>query len=181
MKRKLFSVLLCAFTLLAATTVKAITITRVEPENWWVGMKNKSLQIMVYGPNIAHSVIAINYPGITIKQVAKVENPNYVFIYLTIAQGTKPGTVPIKFTDGKEKFTYNYPIKARTDKSGAAGFTAADVLYLITPDRFANGNTANDNWDGVNVKPKLAPWRRFGRHSPTPGLPQRFRHHHRLA
>ena len=151
MKRKLLSTVLCAFAILSATTVKAITITRVEPENWWVGMKNKSLQVMVYGPNIAHSAIAINYPGVTIQKVAKVESPNYVFIYLTIAQGTKPGMVPIKFTDGKDKFTYNYPIKARTDKSGASGFNASDVLYLITPDRFANGNPGNDNLDGVNV------------------------------
>jgi len=59
--------------------------------------------------------------------------------------------LPIKFTDGHDRFTYNYSLKARTDKSGALGFNSSDVLYLITPDRFANGKPENDNWDDVTV------------------------------
>ena len=151
MKRKIIACLLFAFALLVVPSVKAITITRIEPENWWVGMKNKTLQILVNGPNIGNAKVAINYPGVTIKEVAKVESPNYVFVYVNIAQSTKPGLIPIQFTDGKDQFTYNYPIKARTDKSGAMGFTAADVLYLITPDRFANGNPDNDDLEGVKA------------------------------
>jgi glycosidase len=151
MNRNIITCLFYSFTLLVAPSVKAITITRVEPENWWVGMKNKSLQILVYGPDIAHSKLAINYPGVTIKEVAKVENPNYVFVYINIAAGTKPGIIPMHFTDGAEKLTYNYPIKARTDKSGALGFNASDVLYLITPDRFANGKPDNDDLEDVKA------------------------------
>jgi glycosidase len=145
---KLFLVSLLFFTTASA---RAIDVTRVEPSNWWVGMKNSELQIMVYGPNIGRSIVSINYPGIKLKEVAKTTNPNYVFIYITIAKGTKPGNVPVVFKDGQEKFTYNYPVKARSDKSGALGFNASDVLYLITPDRFANGNPGNDNLDSVKV------------------------------
>jgi glycosidase len=93
----------------------------------------------------------INYPGIKLKEVAKSSNPNYLFIYLSIAKGTKPGNVPMHFTEGKQKFTYNYPLLARNDKSGALGFNASDVLYLIMPDRFANANPANDNIDSVII------------------------------
>jgi len=149
MYKKIYTVLIFAAALLMAPSVRAISITRVEPANWWVGMKNKELQIMVYGPNISQSKLVINYPGITIKEVAKTDNPNYLFIYIDIAKGTRPGNVPLHFTDGQQKLTYPYPLWARTDKSGAMGFNASDVLYLITPDRFANANPGNDNLDSV--------------------------------
>jgi hypothetical protein len=145
------TLLFCIATLLAAPTAKAIEITRVEPSNWWTGMKNTELQIMVYGPNISKSKLTINYPGITVKEVAKTTSPNYLFVYLSISKATKPGMVPMQFVDSSSKFTYNYPVLARTDKSGALGFNASDVLYLITPDRFANADTTNDNWDNVTV------------------------------
>ncbi|RCH54777.1 alpha-amylase [Mucilaginibacter hurinus] len=143
--------LLALFLSCQAFFAGAVTISRVEPSSWWVGMKNKTLQVMVYGPNIAKSVPTCKYPGVTLKEVARTDNPNYLFIYVEIAANTKPGTVAIRFTQGNQSQTYNYQLKARTDKSGALGFNTSDVLYLITPDRFANGNPANDNWDGVNV------------------------------
>jgi glycosidase len=145
------TLLFCVATLLTASTANAIEITRVEPSNWWTGMKKTELQIMVYGPNISKSKLTINYPGITIKEVAKTTSPNYLFVYIIISKAAKPGMVPMQFVDGTAKFTYNYPLLARTDKSGALGFNAADVLYLITPDRFANADTTNDNWDNVTV------------------------------
>lgn len=154
MNKKLTAVLLFAFFSLLALSIKASSITRVEPANWWTGMKNKELQIMVYGPGISKSSLLVNYQGVSIKEVAKVENPNYLFVYLNIASGTKPGTIPLRFQDGTDKFTYNYPLLARTDKSGALGFNASDVLYLITPDRFASGSAGNDDLDGVKANRK---------------------------
>ena len=151
MNRKKFIFLLFIIALLAGPSVKALKINRVEPENWWVGMKNKNLQILIYGPDISKAKLTIHYPGIKIKEIDKTDNPNYLFVYIDIASGTKPGMMPLHFADGGEKLTYDYPLKARTDKSGALGFNASDVLYLITPDRFANGNTANDDLDGVTV------------------------------
>src|SRR3954468_21652396 len=115
---------LCVVLLYIATTIsaQAIDITRVEPANWWVGMKNTQLQIMVYGPNVGKSTVTINYPGVKLKEVAKTTNPNYLFIYVTIAKGTRPGNVSLVFTEGQKKSTYKYPLLARTDRSGAGGF-----------------------------------------------------------
>src|SRR5258706_5846081 len=151
MNKNLFTILLLAAGLSAGSQSKAIDIIRVEPANWWIGMKNSELQIMVYGPDISKSTLTINYPGIKLKEVAKTISPNYLFIYLSIAKGTKAGNVPLHFADGRQKFTYNYPLLTRNDKSGALGFNASDVLYLITPDRFANANPANDNLEEVII------------------------------
>lgn len=159
--KNLFRLFLFALAFLTVSSAKSIDITRVEPSNWWTGMKNSELQILVYGPNIGRSTVTINYPGIKLKEVAKTSNPNYAFIYLTIAKGAKPGNVPLVFKDGQEKFIYQYPIKSRTDKSGALGFNPSDVLYLITPDRFANGNPGNDNLEDVKVN-RASPNARHG-------------------
>ena len=151
MRQRTIPLIVSAITSLLVISANAITITRVEPENWWTGMKNTNLQIMVYGPEISKANLAIKYSGIKILDISKVENPNYLFVYIDIAPQTKPGMVPIVFTDGTGKYTYNYPIRARMDKTGARGFNASDVLYLIMPDRFANGNPDNDNLDDVRV------------------------------
>jgi glycosidase len=151
MYKKIFTALLATIIMLFISEAKAMTITRVEPANWWVGMKNPELQIMVYGPGIGNSTVSVNYPGVKIKEADKTDNPNYLFVYITIAPNTKPGILPLHFSNGAEKSTYNYPLKARTDKSGAQGFNTSDVLYLITPDRFANGDTANDNMDNATA------------------------------
>src|SRR6187397_862742 len=119
MKNYLYAVLLYTTVLLTTIPAQAIDISRVEPANWWTGMKNTELQIMVYGPNIGKSTLTINYPGISVKEIAKTTNPNYLFIYINIAKGTRPGNVPMVFTDARQKFTHNYPILARSDKSGA--------------------------------------------------------------
>lgn len=136
--------------IICAMQAWAIQVTRVEPANWWVGMKNTSLQVMVYGPGISKSQLTVQYPGVTVKEVARTDNANYLFIYLNIAAQTKPGLVKLQFANGSQKFTYNYPLKARI-KEGAAGFNSADVLYLITPDRFANGDPKNDALEEVNI------------------------------
>ncbi len=125
MNKNIYSLLLCTAGLLSVVCAKAIEITRVEPANWWVGMKNNELQIMVYGPGIGKSALSINYPGVQVKEVAKTANPNYVFIYLRISKGVKPGKIPMHFTEGQQKMIYNYPLLARTDKSGALGFNPA--------------------------------------------------------
>jgi len=151
MHKKKFIFLLFIIALLSGPSVKALKINRVEPENWWVGMKNKTLQILVYGPDIAKAKLNIHYAGIKIIEIDKTDNPNYLFVYIDIAASTKPGMIPLHFADGAEKLTYDYPLKTRTDKSGALGFNASDVLYLITPDRFANGNTGNDDLDNVKI------------------------------
>lgn len=127
-----------------------IDIKRVEPSFWWTGMKNSELQLLVYGKDIASTSVSFQYEGITLKKIDKTENPNYQFIYLTIARGTKPGTFPITFQNGKKKKIINYEIKSRSRKAeDVKGFNSSDVMYLITPDRFSNGDETNDAVAGM--------------------------------
>lgn len=129
----------------------ALNVDRVEPTFWWVGMKNPSVQLMVHGPEIATCEITLNYPGVRIESVARQENPNYVFINLEISPDAQAGTFPILFRKGKkEQTSYSYELKNREPNSAnRKGFDASDVIYLITPDRFANGNPDNDNMPGM--------------------------------
>ncbi|MDB5208255.1 MAG: hypothetical protein JWR72_3330 [Flavisolibacter sp.] len=129
----------------------AIEITRMEPAFWWVGMKNTELQILVYGKDISKSKVSLSYPGVRIKEVTKVESPNYLFVYLTVSGATNPGTMNLVFTSGPDKIVKQYPLRPRAKTPGALGFTPSDVLYLITPDRFANGDTANDKLGNSTV------------------------------
>ena len=126
-------------------------IERVEPPNWWVGMQNSSLQLLVKGPDIGAYKPSIDYPGVTITKVHQADSPNYLFIDLEIGHLTRPGTLTINFQKGRrDKLEWAYPLKTR-DKANSAikGFDASDVIYLITPDRFANGNPDNDIVEGT--------------------------------
>lgn len=129
----------------------AIEITRMEPAFWWTDMKNPELQIMIYGENISQSKVTVDYEGVRIKEVVQVENPNYLFLYLELPDGIKPGTMQIKFTNGRKTQLKPFELKSRETRQGAMGFTPADVMYLITPDRFANADPGNDNLDTVKV------------------------------
>lgn len=141
MKKILFLLLIQWY----ALTAGAGTIERMEPAFWWTGMKNPELQILVYGKDMAQSDVAVQYPGVRLKEVARTENPNYLFLYLEIGKEARPGTLDLVFTrDGKSE-THPYPLKPRSGKPGAMGFDSSDVLYLVTPDRFANGDVSNDN------------------------------------
>ena len=88
--------------LFAGFKAEAAEIQHLDPPCWWVGMKNTELQIMVHGPEISKSKVEIKYPGVTIKEVVKTENPNYLFIYLNIAPKTRPGEMDIVVKEGKE-------------------------------------------------------------------------------
>ncbi|WP_423129956.1 glycoside hydrolase family 13 protein [Gaoshiqia sp. Z1-71] len=133
----------------------AIGIDRVEPMFWWAGMKNPNLQLMIHGENIAGTNVELAYPGVTLQAVTRVENPNYLFIDLKISEKARPGSFTISFSSKKKtEARYVYELKAREDGSaGRQGFNSSDVIYLITPDRFANGNPANDEMPGMKEKP----------------------------
>lgn len=123
-------------------------IERIEPMNWWVGFKDQSLQLLVRGNQIADKTITLSYPGVKLVSVQKVENPNYLFINLQISSTTKSGTFPIVFTKkGQKQISYNYELKSRTNHT--EGVTNKDFIYLIMPDRFANGDLSNDKINGM--------------------------------
>jgi glycosidase len=149
MKNK--ALILC-FVLLAVLNVSnaqnpELTIRHLEPPFWWVGMNHTSLQLMVHGEGVGNLQPVIRQKGITIDSIARTENPNYQFIYLTISKKLDPGSCEIQFQkEGKTLLACDYQLLARRPNSATRkGFSNADVIYLITPDRFANGAVDNDN------------------------------------
>lgn len=106
-------------------------------------MADHSLQLMVYGNGIRHADVSVDYPGVTIDSIARLDGPNYLFVYLNIAADTRPGTFDIRFSLGKASQSVPYTLRPR-DKAPEdyPGFDTSDVLYLIMPDRFAKGSDA---------------------------------------
>lgn len=121
-------------------------IQHVEPLNWWVGLKNPNLQLLIHGQNISDTQPIINYPGVSIKKVNKADSKNYLFLDLVIAKTTRAGSFTINFKKaGKTVYTYNYSLLPKQQASAQMrGFNSSDVIYLITPDRFVNGDYSND-------------------------------------
>lgn len=127
-------------------------IERIDPPDWWVGFKNNSLQLLVKGENIKYSNLEIKYPGIKIIKITKAESPNYLFVDLKIDSSANPGKIKMIFinSDGS-KTIHNYELKKRFNKSeDFLGFDNSDVVYLITPDRYSNGNYNNDVFKKLN-------------------------------
>lgn len=122
-------------------------IERVEPPNWWIGFENKQLQLLVKHPNIGSYSASINYPGVTVTRQHKAKSPNYLFLDLEISDSAPAGKFNIRFTqEGKSDLNHTYELKAREKKAAEyVGFNSSDVIYLITPDRFANANPNNDS------------------------------------
>ncbi len=140
------------------------TIERVEPMFWWAGMTSPELQIMVYGENISAFDIDFEYPGVELVAVSKVQNPNYLFVDLKLDKNVQPGKFDIHFKKENTAIeSYTYELKSREKGSAnRMGFNASDVIYLITPDRFVNGNPENDWVEGMKEKPKRSD--KDGRH-----------------
>ncbi|MCB0372572.1 MAG: glycoside hydrolase family 13 protein [Muricauda sp.] len=120
-------------------------VQKIEPPYWWSNMKDTELQLLVYGNNI--NELQPEFPeSITIKKIEKVDNPNYLFITID-TKNVSPGSVSLKFKKGRRTVSkMDYEFKAR--KLGSAdrkGFDSSDVIYLIMPDRFANGDPSNDS------------------------------------
>ena len=130
---------------------EAQNINRIEPPCWWVGMKNSELQLMVHGKDISQAEVNLSYPGVELVGVDRVESSNYLFINLLLDTEVKPGLFDITFSfaDGK-KIVHHYRLNERqTDSHLRQGFDASDVIYLLFPDRFANGNPDNDVVNGM--------------------------------
>jgi len=149
-------ILFTACCLVAAVSASAQipALERVEPMFWWVGMHNPDLQLIVHGDHIADRKVELNYPGVKLVAVHKVENPNYLFVDLRIFSGASPGTFPIKFVKAGEKaLVYDYALKNRDRSAGRLqGVTDKDLIYLIMPDRFSNGDPTNDSFSNMREK-----------------------------
>ena len=142
----------CGICLLAMMSPRAqAQIDHVEPLNWWVGMKNPEVQLLINGNKVGETTPSVQYPGVRIKKVHTCDSKNYLFLDVTISPQTKPGTFNIQFKkDGKLVYSYPYTLLPRQQEGRQLkGFDASDVVYLVVPDRFANGDTRNDVVDGM--------------------------------
>ena len=124
----------------------SIHVSRIDPTDWYAGMKNPSLQLMVYGDNIAAANVSLGtYAGAKIDSIVKPDSPNYLLVYLNL-DGAKPGTLHLNFRVDDRLRTVNYELRERKMKGEERmGFTNADVLYMLMPDRFAQGETNSDS------------------------------------
>ena len=142
---------------------QSIRINKIEPPNWWTGMKWNKLQLMVYGENLRNVSVHFLNNQIKVVKVYNIENPYYAFIDINIPNSLSPGIYKLIFEKEGNKVQFNYPIYKR-DKSINIhqGFTSEDVIYLITPDRFENGDTSNDR--SKEVIDDFRPYDKYGRH-----------------
>ncbi len=148
--------------LLVAASLLAGEVTRVEPLSWWTGMKT-DLQLLVQGPGIGAYDVSVEGKGLKITGVHQADNPNFLFVDVDVNPKAKPGTYTLVFKKGSDVVRYSYVIEAR--KPGSAdreSFTTADLIYLIVPDRFANGDPSNDSTPFTTEKANRG--EPFGRH-----------------
>ena len=144
--KKILTALLLGTTL---TMNAAVKIDRIEPTDWYVGLKDASLQLMVYGKDIKTADVTTDYPGVKIDSLVRLDSPNYLLVYMNV-KDAQPGTMTLLFQQGKQKKKVNYTLKAREKKGEERyGFSNADVLYMLMPDRFASGRTDNDQIKGL--------------------------------
>lgn len=124
-------------------------VSRVDPTDWFVGMKDPTVQLMVFGKNIGTTEFSTDYPGVTVDSIVRLDSPNYLLVYLNL-KNVRPGEMTLCFKDGKKTLKWKYRLKERAMKGeDHIGFTNRDVLYMLMPDRFANGNPKNDRIKGL--------------------------------
>ena len=142
----------------------AVKIDRVEPTDWYVGMKDPSLQLMVYGEGIREAQVSTDYPGVRVDSLVRLDSPNYLLVYLDLS-GAQPGEMKLRFTLGKSKKDVSYRLNARAMAGEERkGFSNADVLYMLMPDRFAQGKDHKARVKGMNpyVEDRSKPSLRHG-------------------
>ena len=142
----------------------AVKIDRVEPTDWYVGMKDPSLQLMVYGEGIREAQVSTDYPGVRVDSLVRLDSPNYLLVYLDLS-GAQPGEMKLRFTLAKSKKEVSYRLKARAMAGEERkGFSNADVLYMLMPDRFAQGKDHKAQVKGMNpyVEDRSKPSLRHG-------------------
>lgn len=141
MKRILLSLLVLFFVFQSSA---GLEIEKLEPAFWWTGMNNTELQIMVYGKDFTKVEVEVLSPEVKLTRFVRGDSPDYLFLYLDI-RDAKPGFIKLQFKEGKKSRVLFYELKVRNLSSkDRQGFSTEDVLYLLMPDRFANGDVSND-------------------------------------
>jgi glycosidase len=144
-----FIIIFAILTGLTAADIKAKTsIAQLQPSSWWTNMEMKQIKILVQGENINPSTIQTSYPNVTISNIQPTQNPNFITFDLTIQPNATPGIVKFDFIQtGKKYATIDFPLEV-SNKAARQPISRSDIIYHILPDRFVNGNPANDNPEG---------------------------------
>ena len=138
---------------------------RVDPPNWWVGMESQELELLIHGDNVglAQLEVGVSDDTVQVVDIKSAESDNYLIVNLLIAPDARAQTLELKFSGVVEQ-TVSYALKARDSSLGAGqGYDASDVIYLLTPDRFANGDSSNDRVEGMQER-VVDRWAPYGRH-----------------
>lgn len=147
-------ILTLPFHLFAERKKPIYPLDRVDPPNWWAGMSSDTVQLVFHGTDIQQYKIALENPNSKIVAITNPPNRNYIFADVIISDSQQPGFLTFQFTGPKKKkFEYQYPILGRRNDIGAQGINPSDLVYLVFPDRFANGDPSNDNVAGLKDSP----------------------------
>ena len=156
-------IIMAVFSFLGFKTPVLASIKKVAPTFWWAGMKNTELQVLLYGEDISSSDVSLTSSDVYLKEVVRQANSNYLILYLDLKEA-RPQKFDIVLKKGRKVTKVPYELKERIRKgTDIEGFTSSDVLYLIMPDRFANGNPDNDVIPGM-LENKIDRNEQFGRH-----------------
>lgn len=139
------------FLFTVSLSAQDISISKIEPLNWWTGMKLNSIQLMVYGNNLSDFSAEFSPKGPIINKINSIQNSSYAFIDITIPQAMKPGEYELILKKGNSQSRYKYSFLERANnKNNFQGFSNKDIIYLVMPDRFADGDTSNNKIEGYN-------------------------------
>ncbi|MDE7412267.1 MAG: glycoside hydrolase family 13 protein [Muribaculaceae bacterium] len=144
--RGLFRIVATGVMTFSAFGLHAFDVKDIQPPHWWAGMKDHSLQLQIHGADIRPAEVKIDYPGVSLDSVVRLDgSADWQYLYLTISPDARPGKFRIEWREGKKKLSREYELRARKPQKGAQGFSAADVLYMVMPDRFSDGDIRNNN------------------------------------
>ena len=119
MKFQLRAILIFFIAIFSIQGFCQVSFQRIDPPFWWTGMVDHSLQLMVYGNQLAESNVIINYPGVELKKTSRLENPGYLVLDLEISEKARPGIMTLVFEYQREiLFTIDYVLKERISGSG---------------------------------------------------------------
>lgn len=149
--KKLLSLTLTLFLLMPALQAQLPDqIQVVDPPFWWTEMPVNELQLQLYGDNLGLYRANTDHPGVKITKQLAVDSPNYLFLYFDISDEAEAGDMEIVLTHHNKEIAFNYELKTRESTEGRNnGFDPSDVIYLMMPDRFANGDPSNDTIEGM--------------------------------
>lgn len=147
-----------------AALAQSLKVERINPASWFVGMKNPRVQLLLHGQHLGGCRVRVNYPGVRVESVTSTENPNYLFVDLLIGPEAKPGTLQLEISrtlpitetrrgqpiiTGGREVTLRQPFELLPRTARPQKISQADFIYLLLPDRFANGDPANDAFPGM--------------------------------